>query len=305
MKNNIFHKTNLAVCLMFFSAIALLPFPQTAFSQTVDDCIECHMDRTLTKTDPAGTVHSLYVDKEMYLLSVHAEMEYTCVDCHEDVKAETHPSDGIPDVKCADCHEDVAAEHEKSMHGQLLKSGNADAPQCYDCHTVHGVLYPDNPKSSTHPDNLSTTCGGCHKDEAAPVVCTSVLDFVKGKQSSVLENQTILSILGTMAVRVKGHGKVSASCNFSTKRCGDCHFEAINHGNEELKPQHCAGCHTMDRVSLLFGKIHKSGLFKGPLFAVMILALYAAGIAFVIFFLKGGLARKKTGTQEDKGASEA
>jgi len=52
-------------------------------AQEVDDCLACHDDTTLTSKDADGTVHSLYVDKKMYLMSAHGEMEYGCTDCHD------------------------------------------------------------------------------------------------------------------------------------------------------------------------------------------------------------------------------
>jgi len=58
-------------------------------AQDVDDCLACHQDQNLTKTDASGRVRSLYVDKEAFLRSTHGS--YACIDCHEGVEAKKHP----------------------------------------------------------------------------------------------------------------------------------------------------------------------------------------------------------------------
>ena len=262
-----------------FLAVFLFSGPGAVLSQEIDDCIECHEDRNLTRTDASGKVHSQYVDKEKFLRSVHGEMEYTCVDCHEDVKAESHPADGIPDIRCGECHEEALEQYEKSRHGQLLKSGNPDAPQCYDCHSIHEVFYSSDPQSSTNPENLSVTCGKCHENEA----------YGPGP------------VLSLIASRVKGHGKVSMSCDFSTKRCGYCHFEVINHGNDELKPQVCANCHAAEKSSFVFGAIHKSGVFENTFLAVVMALCYAAAIAGIVFYFKAGADKKESEGEAKEG----
>ncbi len=250
------------IIMIFLLSSVLFSDHSSVLSQEIDECIECHTDIHLTRVDDSGTLHSLYVDKKAFLGSVHAEMEYTCVECHEGVKTDSHPKEGIPDVKCGGCHEEALKEYEKSRHGMLLKAGNPNAPQCYDCHSMHDVLTADNPASSVHPDNLSTTCGKCHKDEAHD------------------------SLLSFIATRVKGHGKVNMSCDFSTRRCTDCHFDVGRHGNDELKPKKCVNCHGVPTDSFLFGKIHKSDIFKSPFFIVLLICCYLAAISGIIFYFK-------------------
>jgi hypothetical protein len=257
--------------IVAFSAAILFSGPGTVSSQEIDDCLECHQDRNLTRTDASGKVHSQYVNKDRFLRSVHGEMDYTCVDCHEDAEAESHPAEGIPDVSCGECHEEALKQYEKSKHGQLLKSGNPDAPQCYDCHSKHEIFYSDDPQSSTSPENVSLTCGKCHENEAygpSPV-------------------------LSLVTSRVKGHGKVNMSCDFSTRRCTDCHFEVINHGSDELKPQVCANCHEAEKSGFIFGTIHKSGVFKSSFLSVVMVLCYIAAIAGIVFYFKAGADKKE------------
>lgn len=268
----------------------------TVPAQEIDDCLACHEDRNLTKTDASGKVHSLYVDKEAFVNSVHGKSSYTCVDCHEGVQAKTHPAGGIVDVNCGSCHEEVLKEQEKSNHGQLLKEGNAYAPKCYDCHTMHSVLLADERKSSVHPDNLSITCGKCHEEEAKPSLPVLAFDFIKGKQTA--DSFSLVTLLAPVATRVKGHGKVNMACDFSTRRCSDCHFEAMNHGDTGLKPKVCSSCHEVDRNSFVFGKIHKAGIIQSPMLSIMLVLLYLIGIAGIVLYFKPAVRKQEEKKEE-------
>jgi len=228
--------------------------------------------------------------------SVHGKSNYTCVDCHEGVQAKTHPAGGIPDVTCGSCHEEVLKEQEKSKHGQLLKEGNANAPHCYDCHTMHSVLLGKDRKSSVNPDNLSVTCGQCHEEEAKPSLPVLAFDFIKGKQT--VDSFSLTTLLAPVATRVKGHGKVNMACDFSTRRCSDCHFEAINHGDAELKPKACSSCHEVDKSSFVFGKIHRAGIIQSPLLSIMLVLLYLIGIAGIVLYFKPAAPRQEEKKEE-------
>jgi hypothetical protein len=272
----------------FLSTAAALP----AYAYSVDACSACHQDTTLTKQLPDGTETSLYVDRDEYLQSVHAQAGFTCVDCHEDAKPEEHPAAGLAQVECQSCHDDIAAVHAQSAHGQLLLDGNEQAPQCHDCHTPHTVLKSDNMLSSVHPDNLQATCSVCHPDESAPVICEAALEFAAG-DTTALQRISTASALSIIATRLKGHGKTDFGCSYSTKRCSDCHFEVGAHGGLEKQPRVCAACHDMNRSSLLFGKIHKPSIFTGPMI-ILLLIMYVVCIGGLILFF-----RKKTKTADN------
>jgi hypothetical protein len=279
--------------IFFFAAVNVC-------AQEIDACLDCHMDRNLTKTDAAGKVHSLYVDKTLFLNSVHGKNGYSCVDCHDGVEAKKHPAGGLPEIKCSSCHEEVFKEQEKSKHGQLLQTGNPYAPQCYDCHTMHAVMPKDDPNSSVNPNNLSITCGKCHEDEAKPAFSSLAINFVKGKEKA--DAFTLVSLLSPIATRIKGHGKVNMACDFSTKRCADCHFEATNHGDTEIKPKACVNCHEVEKSGFVFGKIHQSGVVTSPALSIMLVLLYLVGIGGILFYYKGDVPAKKNKEQKEEGA---
>jgi hypothetical protein len=232
----------------------------SALSQEIDECLECHADRNITETDSAGNVHNLYVDKTLYLESIHGKLDYTCVECHTDATLD-HPAEGVPDVKCEECHEDVAKKYELSKHSKLLTEGNDKAPHCYDCHTMHYSLYSDDQRSSIHPDNIPETCAQCHGD------------IVNGP-----------GIVGSAIVaQLKGHGKVNPAGEFRIDRCLDCHSEVTSHGPEEKPKPVCAKCHESANGSLTLGPIHKSEVFSRAPTRIAVKVFYGFGLAMVAF----------------------
>ena len=281
--------TGLWICTTAFVSCAATV---RAFAYSVDDCIACHQDTTLTKTAPDGTLTSLYVDREAFLKSVHGENGFTCVDCHEDAQPSEHPARGLAQVDCQSCHEEEATRHAESFHGKMLLDGNSEAPQCQDCHTTHAVMTSDNQLSSVHNDNLQKTCAACHANEAAPVICEAALDFAGG-DTTALKRISLPSALAMLTTRLKGHGKTDFGCSYSTKNCSDCHSEVGMHGGSTQQAPLCSECHDMKRNSLLFGKIHNPTIFTGPM-VFMLLIMYILCIGgLVLYFKKTAPAAKK------------
>jgi len=205
------------------------------FAQQSSECIECHRDKTLTKIDEKGNLHSLYVDFEKYLESVHGEEGLECVDCHVEARTDKHPCKGMADVDCGSCHDDVLVEFYKEKHGELLLKGDPDAPQCYDCHSMHYVFEGEDERSTLEEENCAITCGKCHEDK--------------------IEKKGFLARISSF--RIKGHGKANLSREFSEDRCLDCHYEIGKHGGKEKATPYCALCHlTQKKASVVFGPIH-------------------------------------------------
>ena len=95
------------------------------------DCLDCHGDNTLFKTNSAGKAISLFIDVEKFKLSAHATN--SCISCHADVTAK-HPDDNkiLLPVNCASCHERQAESFNASVHGLALRAGHDDAATCQD-----------------------------------------------------------------------------------------------------------------------------------------------------------------------------
>ena len=137
------------------------------------DCLDCHADKTLTSTNKAGVVKSLFVDAIVVANSAHQKT--ACSDCHNDLTAK-HPDDNraAQPVNCSRCHEDQSLSYGTSVHGDAriahVLSGQHAAPQCVDCHGTHNVLAASLPASPLHNTNLAKTCGQCHEQESRDVI---------------------------------------------------------------------------------------------------------------------------------------
>ena len=130
-------------------------------------CLGCHEDKTLSLTLKDGSTMSLFVDPGDLGKSVHAS-QLICTDCHAKYDQD-HPSGATFDSKrayavrsyevCKKCHFDTYTRTLESVHYDLLKSGNASAPICTDCHGAHNIPNPHAKRAM-----LSRSCATCHKD---------------------------------------------------------------------------------------------------------------------------------------------
>jgi formate dehydrogenase gamma subunit len=185
-------------------------------------CLECHGDKTLTKTNAAGKEVSLFVDVAKLAASVHKTN--LCASCHADITSK-HPDDEVPaqPANCKGCHEKQSASYGASVHGLALAKGQKGSANCSDCHDGHTILPPTSPDSPLHFSRLAETCGACHEQAAKDV------------EESV-------------------HGKAVAAGHRDAPTCTDCHSE---HKIEALKSSSslkisvdvCSRCHASERMN--------------------------------------------------------
>ena len=150
---------------LLLSALAgLLVFPAFAGVKN-SDCLDCHGDNTLFKTNSAGRAVSLFVDAAKLKLSAHTTN--ACISCHADVTAK-HPDDNkaIAPVNCVACHARQTESFTASVHGIALKAGHDDAATCRDCHDSHEIISDRSPTSPIYRTRQAATCGQCHDREA-------------------------------------------------------------------------------------------------------------------------------------------
>jgi formate dehydrogenase gamma subunit len=186
------------------------------------DCLECHSDNTLTKTNAAGKEISLFVD--LAKLAASAHRTNSCISCHADL-TENHPDDNLAakPVDCRQCHERQSESYGASVHGLALNAGRADSATCQDCHDSHEIVPPISPLSPLHVSRQAETCGGCHDQEAQ--------DFA----ASI-------------------HGKALAAGVRDAPGCTDCHFEhkirSLANGSSRLISEDvCSRCHASERIN--------------------------------------------------------
>ncbi len=186
------------------------------------DCLDCHGDNTLFKTNSEGKVISLFVDEAKLKLSVHKTN--SCISCHADVTAK-HPDDNqvLAPVKCSLCHKREAQSFQDSVHGQALLAGHEDAATCRDCHDTHDIISNNSPTSPIYFSRQAETCGACHDKEA------------RDWQASV-------------------HGQAVAAGSMDAPTCTGCHDE---HKIRSLKSSSsmaisedvCSRCHASERIN--------------------------------------------------------
>jgi cytochrome b subunit of formate dehydrogenase len=158
-----------ALLVFLALAAAWLALSLRADALKNSDCLLCHEDKTLARTNAQGRVFSLFVNAGQLSNSVHKAN--ICVQCHVDV-TDKHPDDNAP-VKPASCigcheskesHEKEAREYATSIHGVSHTLGASGAASCEDCHGSHGILPVKSPSSAVFKLNLPQTCAKCHSN---------------------------------------------------------------------------------------------------------------------------------------------
>jgi cytochrome b subunit of formate dehydrogenase len=134
-------------------------------------CTECHFE--VYETYKASVHGQAVVDGNMD--------SPACFDCHNLHQIQEIGDPASLDVRlfdteaCLTCHADqemmarnnvttvAVSTYMDSYHGKSFRLGYPElVAGCTDCHTSHAVFQHDDPRSSTHQDNLVETCGACH-----------------------------------------------------------------------------------------------------------------------------------------------
>jgi formate dehydrogenase gamma subunit len=138
-----------------------------------DTCANCHSNSEFISRHKIPVAHPV----EQYRQSVHARAVLagknaaTCSDCHgshaifagRDSRSRINHWNVVQ--TCGQCHKEIARQFNESVHGEALKTGVRDVPDCTNCHGEHLILEPSNPASALNAANVSVqTCGRCHAD---------------------------------------------------------------------------------------------------------------------------------------------
>ena len=224
----------------FFLGLVFCLIPYSSWGYTPEDCVRCH--------EPGSTESTLHISIEEFRASAHGE-ETTCPECHTGVVDEAHETTrGSGAVNCDDCHE------QENRHGlQSIR----ERPQCYSCHTRHGILGSDRKASSVNEGQLRKTCRGCH-----PVACgeTGFLSWLP-------------------SIRIASHGKQDLSREYKKDDCLGCHQGMAAHGETDpINDRDCYRCHApRNGKSPLLGYTHpQADPREQP-------AVFAAGLVYALF----------------------
>jgi len=234
--------------ILALSAAMAFMFAHTCAALEDKDCYACHGDANMNKTQPDGSVRSLYVAEPVFSASVHGKEG--CTSCHADATELPH-REGLERVNCGSCH-DQGEAYAKSPHGQALKRGSTDVSGCSDCHGVHDIRQASDPLSHTHPRNLPETCGRCHSNPA-------------------LVKRHFISVLNPSDSYLKSaHAQAILNGNLKAASCTKCHGSHDLLSSQDPKsrvyrrsiPNTCGACHP-DPLSEYQESIHGRAFAAG------------------------------------------
>jgi len=238
------------------------------------DCLQCHDDKTLSKTNANGSVQALFVDAGPLASSVHRSN--ACVNCHGDLTSR-HPDDNVPaqPASCLGCHDPkgnhqkAAQEYTTSIHGVSHTLGASAAAGCGDCHGSHAMAPMKNVDSPVFKMNLPNTCARCHTNAAMnaeyqikyPQAAAQYLDSIHGRALLKLG-----LIVAPSCNDCHGIHDIKRSVDRSSpihplniaKTCGKCHISVEKTYNESVHGQLlakgdtrapvCTDCHSAHSI---------------------------------------------------------
>jgi hypothetical protein len=229
-------------CFRLFGFIVLAV--SSSLGQTANSCLDCHS----ALPEPLG------VTQEKFSEDIHAQKGLTCVSCHGGDAASDDPDKAmsrkagwkgkidrkqIPQL-CGSCHSDPVfmrqfnpslrvdqlAQYHTSVHGKRLAAGDTKVAVCTDCHSVHDLKPPSDPRSTVNPVNVANTCARCHADA----------NYMKGYPIPTDQFAKYGSSVHHQALAVRG--------DLSAPTCTTCHG---NHGatppGVDKVQNVCSTCH--------------------------------------------------------------
>jgi len=244
-----------------------------AYTQTKNSCLDCHS----ALPDPLG------VPQEKFAQDVHSQKGLTCASCHGGDPTSDDPDkamsrkagwkgkitrSGIPQL-CGSCHSDAAymrqfnpalrtdqlSQYKTSVHGKLLGSGDSKVAVCTDCHSVHDMRAPSDPRSTVNPVNVAGTCAHCHADasymSSYKIPTNQFAEYNKGVHHEALVGRGDLSA-PTCTTCHGNHGATPPGVASVANVCSTCHaFQAQLFDSSPHKPAFaaaglpaCVTCHS-------------------------------------------------------------
>ena len=226
-----------------------------------DSCVACHSQLPGQYGKPA----------KLFPEDIHHQAGLSCADCHggdrnDDSMNAMSPAKGFRGAPtkaqvpafCGRCHSnpdymrkfnpslrtDQVSEYFTSVHGKRLKQGDTKVAVCVDCHSVHDIRPPSDPRAPVYPTHVAETCARCHADA----------NYMKGYKIPTNQYELYQKSI---------HAAALAGGDNSAPTCATCHG---NHGatppGVSSVANVCGTCHVMNQE--LFEKSP-----HGPIFAKM------------------------------------
>jgi cytochrome b subunit of formate dehydrogenase len=250
--------------LVFFSLMG----PRALGAAPKADCMDCHNDKTLFKTNAAGVGLSLFVDEARFAKSVHRTN--TCRSCHADISAK-HPDDEVAakPASCAQCHSNTVSQYQTSIHGVSRSMGASAAAACHDCHGRHDIIPAKNADSPVFKMTLPQTCARCHTNANLtaeykmkyPQVAAQYLDSIHGRallKMGLIVAPSCNDCHGVHDIKRTVDRSAPIHHLNVAKTCGKCHvkveevYERSVHGQllakGDPKGPVCTDCHSAHEI---------------------------------------------------------
>ena len=195
--------------------------PVLLAAQSVEDCLACHGDQSLT-TERKGKTVSLFIEKTTLQKSPHAKL--VCIACHAGFDPQNIPhKEKIEPVNCLTCHRDAPMKH--SFHTAMLSNQPSDAAliaKCKQCHGTHDIISPKTSNGKLHSSYIVATCGKCHAEQKMQYI-----NSVHGKTSAA-GIQSAPNCISCHQNRITGLAGSRDSVAIKTaqvKLCLSCHLD--------------------------------------------------------------------------------
>ena len=219
-----------------------------SYGQTKNSCLDCH----------ANLPDLLGVTQEKFSQDIHAQKGLTCASCHGGDPNSDDPDKAmsrkagwkgnidrsqVPQL-CGSCHSDVAymrqynptlrtdqfSQYKTSVHGKRLAAGDTNVAVCTDCHSVHDIRLPSDPRAHVNPVNVANTCAQCHADaghmKAYNIPTNQFAEYSKSVHHDALVIRGDLSA-PTCSTCHGNHGAVPPGVDRVENVCSTCHvFQA-------------------------------------------------------------------------------
>ena len=244
-----------------------------SYGQAVNSCLDCHS----AMPAPLG------VTQDRFSQDIHAQKGLTCTSCHGGDASSYDPTVAmgrktgfkgkidrrqIPEL-CGSCHSDPnlmrqydpslrtdqLAEYHTSVHGKRLAAGDTKVAVCIDCHSVHDIRPPSDPRSTVNPVNVATTCSRCHSDASYMKQYGIPTDQFAKYNTSV--HHDALAVRGDLSAPTcttchGNHGAVPPGVDKVQNVCANCHvfqaqmYQKSTHSKvfQEKGLPGCVVCHT-------------------------------------------------------------
>jgi Cytochrome c3 len=267
-----------------WALLLVLAIAGLACAQTENTCLDCH-----SALDPPYQVTA-----EHFAQDIHSQKGLTCASCHggdptradESAMSKAAGFRGKIERKdvpalCGHCHSDAAymrqynpslrtdqySQYLTSIHGKLRAKGDDKVAVCTDCHSVHDIRPPSDPRSTVYPLNIAQTCARCHADPAYMKGYSIPTDQFASYSASVHHAALAGGDLTapTCTTCHGDHGAAPPGVSVVQNVCSTCHvfqaqlFEVSPHkaAFEAASLPGCVTCHSNHRI------VHPTDAFLG------------------------------------------